>query len=157
MKKALTILAILLSSIFYSQDLGRMEFLDSISNKMVVRKYQKEYMKFVSPLNKKDTIYIGVMADSISVSSMDLSLYGYFPDNIKLNMMNVIIEYNDGTEDCFRFKLVDDSNYAVFTIVNDLRYIYIKTPKKIKFRNFCTYTIDSKNKDFFVNFFKNYN
>ena len=52
---------------------------------------------------------------------------------------------------------VDDSNYAVFSIINDLDYIYIKTPKKIKFRKLGAYNIESKNKYFFTNFFKKYN
>lgn len=157
MKNILTVLTILLTSIVYSQDLGRLEFLDSLSSKTIVRKYNSSYMKFISPLSKHDTLYVSVMADSISTDVMELSLYGYFPDNMKLNMMCVIIEYTDGSEDFFKLRTVDDSNYAVFTIMNDLRFIYIKTPKKIKFRNFAVYNIESKHKDFFINFFKRFN
>ncbi len=157
MKKILTILAILLCSLVYSQDIGRLEFFDSLKNKTIVRKFNIGYMKFVSPISKQDTIYVGVMADSVSTDFMELSLYSYFPNNIKLNKMNVIIEYSDGTEDCFNLRSVDDSNYAVFSIINDLDYIYIKTPKKIKFRKLGAYNIESKNKYFFTNFFKKYN
>lgn len=156
MKNTLTTLIILLTSIVYSQNLGRLEFLDSLTNNTVVRKYNNHYMKFISPLSKQDTIYISIMADSLSSDAMDLSLYGYFPNNIKLNMMNIIIEYTDGSEDSFKLRTVDDSNYAVFTIMNDLNNIYFKTPKKIKFRNFHTYKINANNKHFFLNFFKNY-
>lgn len=157
MKNILTILTLLITSVIYSQDLGRIEFLDSLKNKTIVRKFNNGYMKFISPLNKQDTIYIGVMADSLSTELMELSLYGYFPHNLRIDEMTVIVEYIDGSEDCFKLRSVDNSNYAVFTIINDLGNIYIKKPKKIKFRNFNTYNIDSKYKDFFINFFKNYN
>lgn len=59
MKNIITILAIIFTSTFYSQELGRIEFFDTLSNKTVVRKFNLRYMKFISPINKKDTTYIG--------------------------------------------------------------------------------------------------
>lgn len=156
MKNIITILAIIFTSTFYSQELGRIEFFDTLSNKTVVRKFNLRYMKFISPINKKDTTYIGVMADSVGLGTMKLSLYGYFPINIKVDYMNIIIEYEDGSEDCFKRRSVDYSNYAVFDIINDLQFICIKKPVKIKFRNFKTYKISSKDREFFINFFKKY-
>lgn len=96
------------------------------------------------------------MADSVGLGTMKLSLYGYFPINIKVDYMNIIIEYEDGSEDCFKRRSVDYSNYAVFDIINDLQFICIKKPVKIKFRNFKTYKISSKDREFFINFFKKY-
>ena len=83
MKNIITILAIIFTSTFYSQELGRIEFFDTLSNKTVVRKFNLRYMKFISPINKKDTTYIGVMADSVGLGTMKLSLYGYFPISIR--------------------------------------------------------------------------
>jgi hypothetical protein len=154
MKTKLTIVFLLLTSIIYCQELGRMTFMDSLNQKMIVREYKKEYMKFNSPINRYDTLYVGVMADSVSTELLNLSLFGYFPENINLKGMMVIIEYQDGSEDVFKLISVDETNYAVFGIMNDLKNIYIKTPKKIKFRNFVNYNIDVKHKNFFVDFFK---
>jgi len=155
MKSILAIaLFILLAAAMHCQELGRMSFTDTVYNKTVVRKFKKEYMKFPSPINKKDTLYVGVMADSISPQLLSLSLFGYFPENLNLKGMIVIIEFQDGSEDVFNLASVDETNYAVFGIINDLKSIYIKAPKKIKFRNLASYGIDSRQKDFFTDFFK---
>ncbi len=158
MKKLLLLLfTTILSFSAWSQDsLGRIVFMDSSKNHMVVRKHSKMPMKFVSPINKKDTIYIGVMADSISNEEMNLSIYGYFPLNIRINGMIIILEYTDGSEDVFKMVELGENNYGSFSIINDLYYLYSKTPKKIKFRNFAVYDIPKKNKNFFIDFFKKY-
>jgi hypothetical protein len=136
------------------EPLGRLVFMDSIKNEMVIRKYSRLPMKFNSPLNRLDTLYIGVMADSVSATTTNLSIYGYFPPTIRLNNMIVILEYTDGTEDIFKLIGFDESNYGTFEIINDLYNVYSKTPKKIKFRNFAVYTVEPKNKNFFIDCLK---
>jgi hypothetical protein len=153
-KKILTVMMLLITSMNYSQELGRMTFMDTTHTETVVRKFKKEYMKFVSPITKQDTIYIGVMADSVSTDLINVSLFGYFPYNLNLNGTLIIIEYQDGSEDVFKLLSVDNTNYAVFGVINDLRNLYTKFPKKIKFRNFTNYNIENKNKNFFIDFFK---
>ncbi len=158
LKLTSVLVTLFLSLNFYSQEpLGRIVFMDSVKNEMVVRKFNKMPMKFPSPLNKLDTLYIGVMADSISTTQMTLRIYGYFPYNIRINDMNIILEYTDGSEDVFKLVGFDENNYGTFDIANDLNFIYKKTPKKIKFRNFMVYKIEPKNKNFFIDFFKQFN
>ena len=136
------------------QGVERMVFMDSIKNEMVIRKYSRLPMKFNSPLNKLDTLYIGVMADSVSALTTNLAIYGYFPLNVRINHMIVILEYTDGSEDVFKLVGFDENNYGTFEIQNDLYNVYSKVPKRIKFRNFAVYTIEPKHKNFFMNFLK---
>lgn len=144
-------------NVYAQEPLQRLVFMDSVKNELVIRKFNRIPMKFASPLNRLDTLYIGVMADSISATTMNLKVYGYFPTNIRINDMNIILEYMDGSEDTFKLVGFDQYNYGTFDIVNDLSFIYNKALKKIKFRNFAVYTVQPKNKNFFIDFFKQFN
>ncbi len=157
MKKVLSsliLILMLITNVYGQQTLERLVFMDSVKNEMVIRKYNKLPMKFKSPLNKLDTLYIGVMADSVSALTTNLVIYGYFPLNIRLNNMLIVLEYTDGSEDVFKLVGFDENNYGTFEIINDLYNVYSKIPKKIKFRNFAVYAIEPKNKYFFMDFLK---
>lgn len=143
-------------NVYAQEPLQRMVFMDSIKNELVVRKFNKMPMKFTSPLNRLDTLYIGVMADSISETKLQLSIYGYFPNNVRINNMNIIIEYTDGSEDAFKLVGFDEFNYGTFEIINDIFNLSTKVPKRIKFRNFAIYTIQPKDKNFFMDFLKKF-
>lgn len=140
------ILGLLMTTTLFSQKIDRWVIQDTI-----IRKYFQADLRFTSPLNKSDSIFIGVMADSISAKMVDLELFGYFPKNINVKGLLIIIEYTDGSEDAFKYDFHAE-NYAVFRIVNDLDNISIKKAKLIKFRNIAQYKI--KNQDYFINFFK---
>ena len=144
-------------NVYAQEPLQRLVFMDSAKNQLVIRKFNRIPMKFASPLNRLDTLYIGVMADSISATTMNLKVYGYFPTNIRINDMTIILEYMDGSEDAFKLIGFDEYNYGTFEIVNDLSFIYNKALKKIKFRNFVVYAVQPKNKNFFIDFFKQFN
>ena len=157
MKKLVSTLIVtlmLITNLYGQQSVERMVFMDSVKNEMVIRKYSRLPMKFNSPLNRKDTLYIGVMSDSVSALTTNLAIYGYFPLNIRINNMIIIIEYTDGSEDVFKLVGFDDNNYGTFEIQNDLYNVYSKVPKRIKFRNFAIYTIEPKHKNFFMDFLK---
>ena len=146
MKFIAFILGLLMTTTLFSQKIRKYDSKDS-----VVRKYFQADLRFTSPLNKSDSIFIGVMADSISAKMVDLELFGYFPKNINVKGLLIIIEYTDGSEDAFKYDFHAE-NYAVFRIVNDLDNISTKKAKLIKFRNIAQYKI--KNQDYFINFFK---
>ena len=134
-----------MTTTLFSQKIDRWVIQDTI-----IRKYFQADLRFTSPLNKSDSIFIGVMADSISAKMVDLELFGYFPKNINVKGLLIIIEYADGSEDAFKYEFHAE-NYAVFRIANDLDNISIKKAKLIKFRNIAEYKI--KNQDYFINFF----
>ena len=134
-----------MTTTLFSQKIDRWVIQDTI-----IRKYFQADLRFTSPLNKSDSIFIGVMADSISAKMVDLELFGYFPKNINVKGLLIIIEYSDGSEDAFKYEFHAE-NYAVFRIANDLDNISIKKAKLIKFRNIAEYKI--KNQDYFINFF----
>ena len=145
MKFIAFILGLLMTTTLFSQKIDRWVIQDTI-----IRKYFQADLRFTSPLNKSDSIFIGVMADSISAKMVDLELFGYFPKNINVKGLLIIIEYTDGSEDAFKYDFHAE-NYAVFRIANDLDNISIKKAKLIKFRNIAEYKI--KNQDYFINFF----
>jgi hypothetical protein len=145
MKFIAFILGLLMTTTLFSQKIDRWVIQDTI-----IRKYFQADLRFTSPLNKSDSIFIGVMADSISAKMVDLELFGYFPKNINVKGLLIIIEYTDGSEDAFKYEFHAE-NYAVFRIANDLDNISIKKAKLIKFRNIAEYKI--KNQDYFINFF----
>ena len=145
MKFIAFILGLLMTTTLFSQKIDRWVIQDTI-----IRKYFQADLRFTSPLNKSDSIFIGVMADSISAKMVDLELFGYFPKNINVKGLLIIIEYSDGSEDAFKYEFHAE-NYAVFRIANDLDNISIKKAKLIKFRNIAEYKI--KNQDYFINFF----
>jgi hypothetical protein len=154
-----TLLSILFLTLVFNakaqQGVERMVFMDSARNfELAIRKFSRLPMKFISPLNRRDTLYIGVMADSVSAETTNLAIYGYFPLNIRINNMIIIIEYTDGSEDVFKLVEFDQYNYGTFEIQNDLYNIYSKVPNRIKFRNFAIYTVEPKHKNFFIDFLK---
>jgi hypothetical protein len=146
MKFIALIFGLLMTTTLLSQKIDRWVIQDTI-----IRKYFQADLRFTSPLNKSDSIFIGVMADSISAKMVDLELFGYFPKNINVKGLLIIIEYTDGSEDAFKYDFHAE-NYAVFRIANDLDNISTKKAKLIKFRNISQYKI--KNQDYFINFFK---
>ena len=147
MKFIAFILGLLMTTTVFSQKIDRWVIQDTI-----VRKYFQADLRFTSPLNKSDSIFIGIMADSIGPKMADVELFGYFPKNINVKGLLIIIEYTDGSEDAFKYDFHAENNYTVFRIVNDLDNISTKKAKLIKFRNISQYKI--KNQDYFINFFK---
>lgn len=147
MKFIAFILGLLMTTTLFSQKIRKYDSKDS-----VVRKYFQADLRFQSPLNKSDSIFIGIMADSIKPNLIDVQLFGYFPKNINIKGLTIIIEYTDGEEDVFKYEFHDETNFAVFRIIDDLDNISSKKPKLIKFRKIGNYKI--KNKNYFINFFK---
>jgi hypothetical protein len=140
-------LGLLMTTTVFSQKIDRWVIQDTI-----VRKYIPADLRFPSPLNKSDSIFIGIMADSIGPKMADVELFGYFPKNLNVKGLLIIVEYTDGSEDAFKYDFHAENNYSVFRIANDLDNISVKKAKLIKFRNITEYKI--KNQDYFINFFK---
>ena len=151
MKKLLPLLIFLLVSYqsYPQRTVVRVDNSDSTS--INIRYFNSWYLRFKSPINRNDSIYLGVMSDSISFPKIRLKIFGYFPSNININNMVIILEYEDGTEDPFKLDLTR-SNYGEFTIISDLKNISKKRVNKIKFRNFATYLIEDK--EYFLTHFK---
>ncbi len=155
MKTKLTVILLLLVSCLYSQsDIRRIHSHDDSKKIDFTRRYNNYVLGFGSPLCcDGDTIFVGVMSDSVGVGLLTFNPYVYFPKNINPINSTMIINYTDGTDEIlYQISFPDEDNYVAYFIVNrKFDNIFNKKVKSIVFRGIGTFKV--KDKTYFTNFY----
>lgn len=81
--------------------------IDLISKKTIVSKYPNYTMFFKSKYNKKDTVFIGIEADSIHPEIISPKLYAFVPKGEITNHTGLLIKFEDGTKEWFPIQYID--------------------------------------------------
>lgn len=63
-------------------DVSRQESYDNYLNKQVTSIFPTNPLLFASPINKKDTIFLSIVADSVTVNAYKIKIYAFFPRNV---------------------------------------------------------------------------
>lgn len=154
--KILTLLMSLMTmTSLYSQDayIRRIRIHDSTANVTFTRRFSSEVLTFKSPLASNDSIYLGIMSDSVDTNLKTLNLYSYFPRNINPINATIIFVYTDEMQDILIQRgFPDENNYVEYTFVGssyDVRYKKLKT---IIIRDIGRF--DVKNKSYVIKFSK---
>lgn len=117
--------------------------------------YPDHTIDFESPKSASDTIHLSVVADSINPNGYYVRLYAYYPENIVASP-KIYIRYEGGNVDVFTQTVYNaDGNYAEYSFTTE-------SYKNIPYRKYEAIVFDkvaicteTKNKDYFINFFKN--
>lgn len=136
-------------------DLARKTYLNPESNKETTYLFPNEGLSFVSQENNADSIYISIMADSVSEHQYMVNFYAFFPETIDIKTVTrIVIEFDDNSifmVDAFRVE--KENNYVEYDISKSL-YVKLITVKfnRIIFNEKTQVTAKS-NKDYFMSFF----
>ncbi len=158
MKTKLLILIVMLVSNLYSQEgVNRMFLHDSTIKENFTRRFSKCALTFKSPLCcDPDTIYVNILSDSIDMNRVNIRLFCYFPRNINPINSTMLLNYTDGTNEIlYQPGFPDENNYVEYYIASrQWNYISNKKVKSITFRGVGTFKVDSRDKTFFMDFYK---
>lgn len=155
--KLLILLMILVGGLYSQEGINRMFLHDSTLNQNFTRRFSCCALTFKSPLCcDSDTIYVNVMSDSIDVDKYNLRLFCYFPRNINPINSAMLLNYEDGTNEIlYQPGFPDENNYVEYYIASrQWVAISFKKVKSITFRGVGTFKVNSKDKSFFINFYK---
>lgn len=158
MKTKLSIILLFLVVSLYSQtEIKRMFLHDSTLNVDFTRRFSCCALTFKSPLCcDADTIYVNVMSDSVDVNKHTFNLFCYFPRNINPINSTMLLNYEDGTNEIlYQPGFPDENNYVEYYVASrQWNYISTKKVKSITFRGVGTFKVKSKDKSFFIDFYR---
>lgn len=158
MKTKLLILVTILVNSLYSQcEINRMFLHDTTLGENFTRRFSGQALTFKSPLCcDADTIYVSILSDSIDTDRINLRLFTYFPKNINPINSIMLLNYDDGTNEIlYQIDSPNENNYVEYYIVSKQWYsLSYKKVKSITFRGIETFKLNSKDKSFFINFYK---
>lgn len=144
-------------SLHSQEGVKRMFLHDTTLNENFTRRFSCCALTFKSPLCcDADTIYVSILSDSIDMDRVNLRLFCYFPRNINPINSTMLLNYTDGTNEIlYQPGFPDENNYVEYFIASrQWNYIATKKVKSITFRGVGTFKVNSKDKSFFINFYK---
>lgn len=147
----------LVGSLHSQEGVKRIFSHDTTLNENFTRRFSCYALTFKSPLCcDADTIYISVLSDSIDVNRVNLRLFCYFPKNINPINSTMLLNYTDGTNEIlYQPGFPDENNYVEYYIAyRQWNTISFKKVKSITFRGLGTFKVKSRDKSFFINFYK---
>lgn len=112
-----------------------------------------EGLKFGSPTGRQDTIFLSVLADSLTIKSYCIRLYAFFPKGIDIDGYGVTLKFSDGYYFKCKQVLYDKTdNYCEYTLPNDIYYhLAHATCSDISLENVGE-IVNLKYKEFFMDF-----
>ena len=155
MKIKLTVILLFLVSCLHSQsDVRRIQSYDNNKKINFTQRYNEYVLAFKSPLCcDDDTIFVGIISDSIGVDLITFNPYAYFPKNINPINSTMILNYTDGTDEIlYQIGFPDEDNYvAYFVVSRKFDAIFNKKVKSITFRGIGNFKV--KDKTYFTDFY----
>jgi hypothetical protein len=130
---------------------------DSYLEQQTTTIFPKTSLSFDSPINKKDTIFLSIMVDSIRPSGYTVNLYAYFPRNTNFNeTKNVTLFFADESWFTFYVTEKDETGYVVYHVdLSTLKKLTSTPVYRVAFDKIGKGDV-SYNKNFFTSFFNSF-
>lgn len=139
-------------------DVSRQSSYDNYLNKQVTSIFPTDPLLFASPVNKKDTIFLSIVADSVSVNAYKIKLYVFFPRNVDIKKTkSITLGFADKSTATFGVYKTDEKQGYVEYFLSEQSYKKLLRTKfeYVVFDNIAQCYVKNE-QDYFVGFFNSY-